>query len=109
MKKLAFILPFLFVFTPLFAQAALTDNIVAYWKLDENTGTSAADATGGGGTGTLTNSPTWVTGKINSGLQFGGTNRYVSIPNSTALNPTTAITDQPSSSGPGRMLVESWR
>ena len=53
MKKLAFILPFLFLFTPLFAQAALTDNILSYWKFDENTGTTAADATGDGYTATL--------------------------------------------------------
>ena len=50
MKKLAFILPFLFLFTTLFAQAALTDNIAAYWKFDEGRGTTAADATENGNT-----------------------------------------------------------
>lgn len=69
---------------------ALTDNILAYYKLDENTGTSAADATGSGNTGTLTNSPTWTTGKINSGLSFASaSSQHVDC--GTAINPT-AIT-----------------
>jgi len=37
-----------------------TDGLVAYWKLDEGTGTSAFDASGKVNTGTLTNSPVWA-------------------------------------------------
>lgn len=64
---------------------ALTDNIVAYWKFDEGSGTSAADATGNGNNGTLVNSPTWGPGKINDGLSFAS-NQYVNIGNNPALN-----------------------
>ena len=35
-------------------------NLVAYWRMDEGAGTTTADATGLGHTGTLTNSPAWV-------------------------------------------------
>ena len=38
-----------------------TSGLVAYYKFDEGTGTSTADATGAGNAGTLTNGATWVT------------------------------------------------
>jgi RHS repeat-associated protein len=47
------------------------------WKLDENTGTSAADSSGTGNTGTLTNGVTWVTGQAGSAISLNGTNQYV--------------------------------
>ena len=47
---------------------ALTDNIVAYWKLDESSG-NASDSVG---SVTLTNTgSTYVAGKINNGISFG--------------------------------------
>ncbi|PIZ46504.1 hypothetical protein COY32_03180, partial [candidate division WWE3 bacterium CG_4_10_14_0_2_um_filter_41_14] len=38
--------------------------------MDEGTGTSANDSSGGGNTGTLTNSPAWATGKFGKALKF---------------------------------------
>jgi hypothetical protein len=68
----------------------LLTGLVAYWKLDENSGTSASDATGNGHTGTLsgTTLPNWSTGKINNGLNLnggldGGIPSYLNIPAST--------------------------
>jgi hypothetical protein len=62
---------------------------VAYWKLDATSGTTAADASGNGNTGTLVNGSTWTTaGYINGGLQFDGTNDFVSVPSTTALKYT---------------------
>lgn len=49
-----------------------------YWKLDENSGTSAADSSGNGNTGTLFNSPPWTTGQYGSALTFSGTS-YVAV------------------------------
>ena len=40
----------------------LTTNLVGYWKLDEGAGTSAADSSPSGNTGTLVGTPTWVAG-----------------------------------------------
>lgn len=44
----------------------------AHWKLDEAAGLSAADSSGQGNTGTLQYGPTWVSGRINTGLSFDG-------------------------------------
>ncbi|GEM_PF-1753555 len=71
------------------AGAELTDGAgnppVGWWKLDENTGTSAFDSTGGGSTGTLNHATlTWATGKISSGVNFtntggNGNARYITM------------------------------
>jgi len=34
-------------------------NLVGYWRMEENTGTTVADSSSNSNTGTLTNSPTW--------------------------------------------------
>jgi Concanavalin A-like lectin/glucanases superfamily/Bacterial Ig domain len=59
---------------------------VGYWKLDESSGTTAADASGGGNTGTLVNGPAWVPGKLGQALAFDGVNDSVQIPHADALN-----------------------
>ena len=58
-------------------------NLVGYWHFDEGTSTSTADASGGGNTGTLTNSPTWASAsscRAGQCLDFNGSN-YVDFPN----------------------------
>lgn len=69
--------------------ADLLEGLVAYWMLDELSGTSAVDATGNGHTGSLSGTvpPVWATGKINNGLQFNGgasgvTESFLSVPSS---------------------------
>lgn len=55
------------------AQTEDATSLVLHWKLDEGTGTSAADASGAGNTGTMYGSPAWTTnGYINAGLTFDG-------------------------------------
>jgi len=39
----------------------LADALVGYWRFEEGSGTVAADSSGKGNTGTLTNTPTWST------------------------------------------------
>jgi hypothetical protein len=59
----------------------LTNGIQAYWKFDEGSGTTASDATGRGYTGTTHGANIWTaSGKINAGLQLGGSGsgNYVS-------------------------------
>jgi hypothetical protein len=72
------------------AAAALHNNLISYWNMDENSGATAGD-TGPAGivadNGTLRNSPAWVSGKFGSALGFnaaGTTN--VLVPNSTDMN-----------------------
>lgn len=65
---------------------ALTDNIVAYWKFDEGTGTTAADATGNGYNLSLTGTQNWTTsGKINDAFYFDGSSYFgtsIAVPSS---------------------------
>jgi hypothetical protein len=61
---------------------------VAYWKMDEKSGTSAQDSSGNGNTGTLgtgTAAPTWSTGKYGGALNFDGSNDYVYASDSDSL------------------------
>lgn len=69
-----------------------------YWHFDENTSSTAYDASGMGNNGTLVNGPTWQAGtncKAGSCLSFDGTNRYVDLGNlnyiSTGGEYTTSV------------------
>lgn len=50
---------------------------VGWWKLDENTGTTANDSSGNDNSATLTNSPSWTVGKYSSGVLFSGVNQHI--------------------------------
>jgi hypothetical protein len=68
----------------------------AWWKMDENIGsTSTYDSSGNGRTasfGASTAAPTWVTGKQGSGLKFDGTNDYLSTAAAIDLSSVSTIT-----------------
>lgn len=59
--------------------------LILYWKLDEVSGTTAADSSGLGRNGTVTSTPTWPMGRINNCIQLNGTN-HVEV-NSTLGKP----------------------
>ncbi|MCX7997211.1 MAG: DUF2341 domain-containing protein [Patescibacteria group bacterium] len=59
----------------------------AYWKFDENIGTSVFDIGGNSLTGTFDGTPDWILGKFGGALQFNGTNESVTIPDNAVLNP----------------------
>ncbi len=63
----------------------LSNGLAAYWKLDENTGTSTTDGSTNGAAGTLTNGPTWTTGQVGSAVDFDGTDDYITTPDADAL------------------------
>lgn len=66
------------VFVPTAAHADITSSLVAHWGFEEGTGTTTADLSGNGNTGTLRNGPTWTTGRVgDSAILFDGTNDYV--------------------------------
>jgi hypothetical protein len=67
-----------------------TTGLVAWYKMDENTGTSLADASGNGHTGTLTGGYTWVSGKYNNAVKFDGSTGYASIPSGVLSNQSNA-------------------
>ncbi|QQR78757.1 MAG: LamG domain-containing protein [Candidatus Moraniibacteriota bacterium] len=64
----------------------LDSGLAGYWKLDENTGTSAADTSTNASTGTLTNGPTWTTGRIGSAVNFDGVNDEIGVSDAPALD-----------------------
>jgi hypothetical protein len=68
-KIIAYIIPFVFLISPLSAYAALTTNLVGYWKLDESSG-NAADSSGNSNTLTNLNTVTYTPEKINNGALF---------------------------------------
>ena len=59
-------------------------NLKAYWKFDEDTGTSANDSSGTGNTGAVSNG-SWLPGKINCCLSFNGSNSSVADTSASGL------------------------
>jgi hypothetical protein len=56
-------------------------NLSAWWKIDEGTGTSLADATGNGHTGTTSGTVSWATtGKYNQSLYCDGSTGHYTVP-----------------------------
>ena len=62
--------------------------LIAHYKFDETSGTTAADSSGNGNIGALTNmaGTEWTTGKVGGALNFDGTNDYVNLGTSLANN-----------------------
>ncbi|MBI2564042.1 MAG: hypothetical protein HYW08_16975, partial [candidate division NC10 bacterium] len=73
-----------FTFTTL--ASSPNPGLAAYWAFEEGTGTTAADSSGNGNTGTLVNGPAWTAGRIGQGLAFDGLTNYVTVPSTAALN-----------------------
>src|SRR5262249_46607874 len=66
--------------------------LVAAYGFEEGAGTTTADSSGGGNTGTLT-AATWAaSGKFRKALSFNGTRAWVTVPDANSLDLTTAMT-----------------
>lgn len=63
---------------------APTSGLLAYWALDEGSGTAASDSANNYD-GTLTSGPTWAAGQVGGAVTFDGTNDYINIPYNAAL------------------------
>ncbi len=64
----------------------LDSGLVGYWKYDDGSGSTAADASTNADTGTLTNGPTWTTGQIGGAVNFDGNNDYVTSAGATGAD-----------------------
>jgi chitodextrinase len=72
--------------------AAQTTGLVAAYSFNEGTGTTVADASGNGTTGTVVNA-TWTTaGKYGGALSFNGSSSYVDLGNPSQLQLTGSMT-----------------
>jgi len=78
---------------PVSEPADLTSpNLAGWWKLDETSGTTAADASGNGNNGTVNGTATWTQGYREGALQFDGTGTWVECGGSGDLNGTDGVT-----------------
>ena len=59
--------------------------LIGFWKFDEGSGTSTADASGNNHTATLQNGPTWTMGRVGMALSFDGVNDYVRMGSASDL------------------------
>jgi len=89
--------------------AGITD-LLARWSFNEGSGTTAADASGAGHTGTLSGNATCIEGKLGKALAFDGATGRVQVPASAALAPADGITvsawvKSNGSPGPFRYIV----
>lgn len=72
--------------------ADITSNLVAWYQLDEGTGSTANDSSGNGNSGTETGSPSYVFGFIGPyALSFNGSTQWISKSSPSAL-PTGDLT-----------------
>ena len=69
-------------------------SLVAYWPLDENTGTAAYDRSGNGNNGTITNA-VWTPGKNGSALSFNGSGYYINAGTGASITS-------------GQLTLEAW-
>lgn len=63
-------------------------NPVAWWALDETTGTIAVDSVGAKNA-SLINGPTWTTGRIGNALSLDGVNDHALVGDNAAFDPGT--------------------
>jgi len=64
--------------------------LVAHWKFDEGTGTTAYDSAGTNN-GTISG-PVWAAGQIGGALEFDGVNDYVNMGSDSSLKPDLPVT-----------------
>lgn len=79
-------------FEPRLLLAADPLGITAGYAFNEVSGTTAADASGHGIVGMLTNGPTFTAGKYGNAVTLDGTNDFVNLGNPTALQFTGSMT-----------------
>jgi len=73
-KKLIYLVSFVLVLSTAGNASA---ELVAYWKFDEGSGTTAVDSSGNGNDGTLEGGAEWVAGQLGGALEFNGSGARV--------------------------------
>ena len=66
--------------------AGVDPALLSYLKMDEGSGTTAADASGNGNAGSLMNGAGWTAGHSGQAVALDGVNAYVRIPHAAALD-----------------------
>ena len=73
-------------------QASAQSGLVAAYSFDEGTGNSVKDSSSNSNSGSITNATWTASGRYGAALAFNGTNALVSVPSSSSLQLTGAMT-----------------
>jgi len=84
-KKLICLVSLVFVWGLTLANPARAE-LVAWWRLDEGSGTMASDSSGNGNDARFEGSPVWEDGKLGESLKFNGSSDYLAAPDSESLD-----------------------
>jgi concanavalin A-like lectin/glucanase superfamily protein len=68
------------------------NSLAGAWGFEEGSGSNAVDSSGNSNSGGLINAPTRTTGRYGQGLQFNGTNQYVTVADANSLDFTQSFT-----------------
>ncbi|UCD50838.1 MAG: LamG domain-containing protein, partial [Phycisphaerales bacterium] len=82
-RRLLYLVPLVLVLSlaPM-GKAQIEDgSLAAWWRLDEGSGTSVSDASGGGNDGTLTGGAEWTEGISKRGVYLDGVDDFIGVPN----------------------------
>jgi hypothetical protein len=89
MRRAVFILVSMVVLA-VAAPASASTGLSGWWPFYEGSGTTAHDLSGNHDNGTI-NGAQWTTGYFGSGLSFNGNGANVDVPDSSGLEPSTAV------------------
>jgi hypothetical protein len=78
--------------TPTNTPTVTDTGLVAYWKFDERTGSTACDSSGKGNNGILASGPLWAVGKVGGALYFDGVDDNVTVADSNSLDVSSSFT-----------------
>jgi len=68
-RKMIYLVSFILVLS---VASSVCADLVGHWRLDDGSGTVAADSSGNGNEGTIVNNPTWIPGIGGTALEFHG-------------------------------------
>ena len=96
-KRLLYLVPLVLVLgLASLSKAQVEDeNLVGWWRLDEGSGTTVADASEGGNDGTLSGGAAWTEGISRRGVYLDGVDDFVGVPNVLAEAGTVAFWFKP--------------